>query len=185
MSNKIDAVEFNMLLKSIKIDASSFEQIYLFFHPKIIAYINSQFRRLGLDFAEEIAQDFFVYLLEHCHTIPYVRTPLTWAYTVSNNIAKRRAQFADKLILIAPNDLNKYFPNYTANFNYGLRNIILQEKFANLKSDEYSIITAKFWLGYSLKEIAAAKGKSYIALRVKYYRCIKKMREILTKLKFK
>lgn len=159
------AREFNKLLKEIKIE-QNFKKIYVEYFPLIIEYTNYIYR--GRNIGKDVAQEIFTYILTH-DVLPYVKKPTAWIKALCRNIGSKYINTDVELIenLVATTVSEQDSP--------------LQELTKILPSDEKEIIELKYKYGFSLKEIAEIKNRSYSAVLKQHYRILKKLEKYLSK----
>lgn len=160
--------EFNKLVKNLSI-AKCFDKLYFFYYPKIVAHIYFKFHNKSL--AEDIAQDFFLKLLDKGVDCP-IEYPTAWVYTVCDNLAKdvikkdkKYALSLENLKLSEPDDAfeNALFGEY-------------RNSLKTLDTQTHDIIIKHYYEGYSLKEIAEILGLNYSTVRQKCSRGLKKLK---------
>ena len=150
---------------------SAMTEIYVFYYPKIVLHI---YRKYGdKNFAEDIAQDFFVKLLGMKFK-DEIKNPLAWILTVSNNIARdffekeRRRKMAFEWQ--ESNKTDEVFDKVI----YGEYLDALKK----LDPETQEIIMMRIYEKRSFQEIASDLGLKYEAVKQKYLRGKIKLREI-------
>ena len=158
------ASEFNKLLKGIKLE-QNFNKIYAEYYPLIVKYTQYVYR--GKQIGKDVAQEIFSYLLTH-EDIPYVKNPSAWIRALCRNIGSKYINTD------LPLDEN-FVATATAEQGY------LKDLIEILPSDEQEIIQLKYIYGFSLKEIAEIKNRSYGAVLKQHYRILRKLEKCLSK----
>ena len=160
---------FNKLLKKIH-NPRAFNILYNFYYSKIVSHIYFKFK--SKDLGEDVAQEFFVKLLQI--KTDYVTRPTAWVYVVCDNIAKDYL-LADKKYNMAYTDDEPQTGDVA--FEYLLFGEY-KEKMDSLDEITRDIIILKEYEGYRLKELSADMGINYNTVRQKYSRGIKKLQDI-------
>ena len=166
-------IEFNFLLKTIHKSVSSAEILYNYYFPRIIIHIG---QRYGKFLAEDVAQDFFIWLLGS-EDLPEVTNPTSWVYLNCESIAKRKIQ----------NDSRLIYRDKLTEWSAGNEIFIKEEIFGDLylaikelNYNEQRIIEMYYWEGYQLKEIAEILGVQYATVKQRHKRLLKKKKKILS-----
>ncbi|MCH5152256.1 MAG: sigma-70 family RNA polymerase sigma factor [Clostridiales bacterium] len=158
------AKEFNKLLKAINLE-HNFNKIYVEYYPLIVRYTNYLYR--GRKIGKDVAQEIFTYFLTH-ENLPYVNHPTAWIKTLCKNIGSKHintdVQLDESIIATTVNE-----------------QVPLKEIIEILPSDEKEIIELKYIHGFTLKEIAEIKKRSYTAVLKHHYRILKKLEKFLSK----
>lgn len=162
--------EFNRLLSSVRTSVRALEKLHGYYYGRIVYHIA---QRYGKPFAEDVAQDFFLWLLKS-ENLPRVKNPTTWVYLQCDSIAKRKV-------------------TYESRYAYGEVEIVSEEELPevlfgdvyqamkDLDATERRIVELYYWEGYSLKEIAPKVGLEYAAVRQKHKRLLAKLKKSLAK----
>lgn len=132
---------FNRLLERYKYSPEAVKELYEYYYPIIVRYINRQFR--GEVDGQDVAQRFFLKLFQMKSY--KIRTPNAWVRTVTKNIAidilrKNGKQYRVKELLVLPDYTGP--PDNVAD--------ILKV----LSESEQQIMYLRYWEKYNLKEIA-------------------------------
>ena len=148
------AREFNAFLKKMHSDSHAIEDIYIFYYPRIVKRISEKY---GYILAEDVAQEFFLKLIQSCDKQAYVEYPTSWVYTCAENIAKRKIHCDSK---------------YT---------YLLQETVAAKKDDIINKVFAEDILGflYNQTEISNILKLTHSNVRQIHSRAIKKLKKWL------
>ena len=118
---------------------------------------------------QDIAQEIFTYMLTH-DNLPYVHNPNAWIFTLCKNIGLK---YVDKVV-----ESNENTCNYTLTAEYDFGD--LREVIDKLTVEEQEIISQKYLLGFTLKEIAVTLNKPYSAVLKQHYRILKKLQKMLS-----
>lgn len=139
----MQASEFNYLLNRLSFDRRAFDKLYAYFFARIVMHVQMRFSKA--DFAEDIAQEFFIKILT-LKNVSYVKYPTAWVYRVCDNLAydhlaKQPQQVdIDSLVLCA----DSVDHNETDN---------LKRILSKLSEIEREIIVMRVIEGYSFVEI--------------------------------
>ena len=165
----MDEQEFNKLLKKVSKDKKALEEIYGYYFARIVYYLTKKY---GKEFAEDVAQDFFLWIFENALEIGEVKNPTSWVYKCVDNLAIDKIRKENKYTLVDEIVKQKVIlPIREKYFD-------LYENLGKLDPDEKDLIEKIYWLGYSQKEIAEEMGVGYSAIRKRHSRIIKKLKEI-------
>lgn len=158
--------EFNRLLSAIKTSARALNKLHGYYFGRIVYHIAKKY---GKEFAEDVAQDFFLWLLK-AENLPHVNSPTAWVYLQCDSIAKRKvvkeARYVNGEIEVA----------YEAPHKEELFGD-LYEAMGVLDKVERQIVELYYWEGYSFKEIAPMIGLEYPAVRQRHKRLLAKMKD--------
>lgn len=163
----MNALLFNYYINKARYDAAAMESLYDYYYHRIVLHIGL---RYGTNFAEDVAQDFFRQLKSEQIKFGYIRYPASWVYKCCENIAKKYYNEQKKFTELQTN----FFDNGQIVFNED--NALLYNAIKKLEDDERKIIYLYIWEGYSFYEIAAMVNKEYSAVRLRYYRALKKLK---------
>lgn len=165
----MNAQKFNKLIKLIKIDATAFKEIYIWYYERIVFYLISY----GKEFAEDVAQEFFLKLLLHdSENMDYINMPTVWVFKCCQNLAKRKKLNENKYICVENDELQIEQEEYDD--IYGIK-----DKLSELDEKSRKIIMMKFWYGYTSKEIADELEIKPNSVGQLIHRTIKKLKKIL------
>ena len=168
----MDVKQFNRLLKGVRSDSTCFDRLYKFYYPKIVFYITRVYNYAN--FAEDVAQEFFQWILTSARMPAYVSGPTIWVMNCCDNIAE---QFIEKgyirereqtVDLEAAEEI-AYVPDLG---NAEASRELLQV----LDKTTERIVVMKVCEGYGFKEIAELLDVGYAAVRKRYSRGIRRMR---------
>lgn len=168
----MDVKQFNRFLKGVRTDDYCFDRLFRYYYPKIVFYITRVYDYAN--FAEDVAQEFFQWILTDARLPAYVSGPTMWVMNCCDNIADRfiekgymrvRGQTVD---LEAAEDIT-YVPDPG---NAETSRELLQV----LDKTTERIVVMKVCEGYGFKEIAELLDLGYAAVRKRYSRGIKRMR---------
>lgn len=166
----MNTILFNYYLKRVQFDSNAMECIYNYYYHRIVLHIGLRF---GVDFAEDVAQDFFQQLKYKQLNNEYIEYPASWIYKCCENIAKKYYNQQKKYLELKLN----YFSNEQLLFNED--NLALYNAIRKLEDIEQKIIYLYSWEGYSFQEIANIVNKEYSAVRLRYYRALKKLKKFI------
>lgn len=143
---------FNRLLERYKYSPEAVKELYEYYYPIIVRYINRQFR--GEVDGQDVAQQFFLKLFQMKSY--KIRTPNAWVRTVTKNIAidilrKNGKQYRVKELLVLPDYTGP--PDNVAD--------ILKV----LSESEQQIMYLRYWEKYNLKEIAELIKMKYSSVK--------------------
>ncbi|MBR4800614.1 MAG: sigma-70 family RNA polymerase sigma factor [Clostridia bacterium] len=180
----MNALEFNLLLKSIRTNARALERIFKFYYPKIVYHIG---KKCGKPFAEDVAQDFFKKLLE-TETAEYIKYPTAWVFLNCESIAKRKLRYDSRYVYMT----DEAFAKKSQEMNEDMHDEILKEEvygelydsINRLDEIECKIVDMYYWEGYTLKEIADVLGLKYDAVKQRHNRLMKKLKNICQRVTF-
>lgn len=168
----MDVQQFNMLLSKAHTDAKCFGLLYSFYYKRIVMQFCKKF---GKEFAEDVAQDFFIKIIKSDKKYEYINSPTAWVYTCCINIAKTKLTKENSKILF-----NEEFGT-EANFDFDsdFEKLCLDLELDGLDDETKKIIFLHYWEGYCFEEISEILGISYDALRQRHKRLKKKLKNIL------
>lgn len=168
------AKEFNKCIRKLKTDRKIFNFFYKYYFPKIVVHINSKF--IGLDIGEDIAQEFFLDLLKK-EDIPYIEYPNSWIYTIAEDMAKNRlkkekirTEIEQKYVAATENKKAKN------DYEFYWEQAELRDKLDQLDNETRKIIIMNVFEGYKFHEIAAIMNLKPDAVRQRFSRGIKKLK---------
>ena len=161
---------FNRLLERYKYSPEAVKELYEYYYPIIVRYINRQFR--GEVDGQDVAQQFFLKLFQMKSY--KIRTPNAWVRTVTKNIAidilrKNGKQYRVKELLVLPDYTGP--PDNVAD--------ILKV----LSESEQQIMYLRYWEKYNLKEIAELIKMKYSSVKYIHRAAKKKLRKAYIKAK--
>lgn len=159
---------FNRLLERYKYSPEAVKELYEYYYPIIVRYINRQFR--GEVDGQDVAQQFFLKLFQMKSY--KIRTPNAWVRTVTKNIAidilrKNGKQYRVKELLVLPDYTGP--PDNVAD--------ILKV----LSESEQQIMYLRYWEKYNLKEIAELIKMKYSSVKYIHRAAKKKLRKAYIK----
>lgn len=137
----MNIIRFNWLLARYKYDREAVTELYEFYYPVIVRYINRQFR--GAVDGQDVAQQFFLKLF---NVRAYnIRAPNAWVRTVAKNIA---------LNILRKNGRQKEAERFVAMSEEVFMPDNISEKLNCLNDKEKKIVYLRYWERYKLKEIS-------------------------------
>lgn len=166
----MDAREFNRLLKSIAIDKSSIEKLYMYYYPRIVLHLSNTY---GKVLAEDAAQDFFIRLTYVAQKQNYINSPTSWIYTCADNIAKRKITYESRYTYLKNESAVK--TEITNEEIFGE----LYEAVEKLDTVSQKILKLYYFEGYNQNEIADKLEIKQATIRQKHSRAIKKIKKYL------
>lgn len=137
----MNIIRFNWLLARYKYDREAVTELYEFYYPVIVRYINRQFR--GAVDGQDVAQQFFLKLFTY-KSNP-IRAPNAWVRTVAKNIAldvlrKKGRQREAESFAAMPEEV--FLPDH------------ISDELKCLNETEKKIVYLRYWERYKLKEIS-------------------------------
>lgn len=123
--------------------------------------------------AEDITQDTFVQIYRYAKTYKPQGKPLAWIFTITSNLANRRFQLNQRVVLMDERDTE--VPDETRFENNVVDNEFLAQIMSTLSREEQSIIVMHAISGLKHAEIAKILGKPLSTVLSKYNRAIKKL----------
>lgn len=165
---KMEARSFNRLLKSIKNDENSFNELYRFYARRIVYRLSLTY---GRELAEDVAHDFFLKLIMPDHEYQYIDRPTSWVYACCDNIAKTKIKSEFKYV---PLDASIECPCID-----DLVPPDLQSAFNELDEITCKILKLYYWEGYNLEEISEMLNIKYATVRKKHSRAKAKLKKFL------
>lgn len=163
----MESKKFNRLLKSVKENEQSFVELYEFYYPKIVKFLTNKY---DFALAEDVAQDFFMNLINVNEKQEYVRKPTTWVYTCVDNLAKRKLSFERR---------NVELREVVATENVTSAEIFMEQMLSELNKIEKKIIVMFYVEGYNQAEIAQNLDLKHANVRKIHSRAIKKLKKFL------
>lgn len=159
--------EFNYILHDLK-EENNFRTFYGECYPIIIKYSYYLFGNKKI--AKDISQDIFHYLFSH-ESLPYVRSPRAWLFTLCKNFGYKylNKEVASDEIVSRQSIADDY------------SSAELSEILNLLNDEEREIIELHHISGFSLKEIAKLKNKTYAAVLKRHNRIIKELQKQTSK----
>lgn len=165
----METKKFNKLIQNLKTDRKAFDIFYEYYFPKIVIHINSKF--VGLNMGEDIAQEFFLNILNK-DKISYVEFPNAWVYTIVDDMAKNKLK-KDKSTV----DLEqKYVASTIEDLDLELYGEY-KDLLLNLDSITRQIIILHVFEGYKFREIADFLNMKHDAVRQRFCRGMKKLKK--------
>lgn len=169
MRDIMEAPEFNRLLKELTQDTHAIEKMYSFYYPRIVQHIG---RKYGHILAEDVAQEFFLKLIQICDTQAYVEHPTSWVYACAENIAKRKLRNDSKYTYSS-------IEVVAANAGDPINKILTKDILDKLNDKERQIIYLFYWEGYNQNEIAHLVKLTPSNVRQIHSRAIKKIKKYI------
>lgn len=166
----MEVLVFNHHLKNLKKSSYSLEKLYEFYYCRIIQHLKS---RYGYELAKDVAQEFFINLLNVSEKQHFVTNPTAWVYACCENIAKRKVHYESRYVLTDENLSSSDFK--IEEELYGDLYVVIKA----LDDESQKIIKLFYWEGYNLKEISHIMGIKPATIRQKHSRVIKKMKKML------
>ena len=163
--------EFNRLLASLKTSTRALETLHGYYFGRIVYHLAKTY---GKAFAEDVAQDFFLWLLQ-AEALPRVKSPTTWVYLQCDSFAKRKVQKEARYVN-GEIEVAYDVPHKEEVFGD------LYQAMESLDDVEKNIVEMHYWEGYSLKEIAPMIGMEYPAVRQRHKRLLSKLKDVLKRL---
>ena len=168
----MDAQQFNRLLNNACKDEKAFELLYDFYYKRIVLQFCNYF---GKELAEDVAQDFFIKLVESDKKYEYINNPTAWVFTCCANIAKTK--FAKETREISFNE--EFGLDTNADLGLNFDKLFLGIELDQLDDLTRKIVILHYWKGYNFEEIAEIIGINYAAIRQRHKRLKKKLKNIL------
>ena len=171
----LDEREFNFLLKALPSDVRALEKLHAFYYRRILYHLGKKY---GRSFAEDVAQEFFLWLL-HTDITEHVAFPTTWVYLKCDDLAKtklrqeRRYSYRDDLSDVEREEVWKQEL-------YG----DLYDAVKALDPVDQAIVDLYYWEGYKLREIAPLLHLSESTVRQRHRRLLKKIKKFLNTVTF-
>lgn len=167
----MNIIRFNWLLARYKYDREAVTELYEFYYPVIVRYINRQFR--GAVDGQDVAQQFFLKLFT-CKSNP-IRAPNAWVRTVAKNIAldvlrKTGRQREAESFAAMPEEV--FLPEN------------LSDELKCLNETEKKIVYLRYWERYKLKEISDLLKIKYGCAKSIHAAAKMKIRKEFTKEKY-
>ena len=166
----MDAQQFNLLLNNANKNEKAFELLYNFYYRRIVAKIAKSF---GKEFAEDVAQEFFIRLVKFDKKYEFINNPTAWVYTCCENIAKTK--LAKEKGKISFNE--EIGANSALDFDF--ENVFIGTELNKLDDISKDIVILHYWKGYNFEEISGILGITYDAIRQRHKRLKKKLKFIL------
>lgn len=137
----MNIIKFNLLLQQYKSNREAVTELYEFYYPIIVRYINRQFR--GAVDGQDVAQQFFLKLF---NVRAYnIRAPNAWVRTVAKNIA---------LDILRKNGRQKEAERFVAMSEEVFMPDDISDELKCLNETEKKVIYLRYWERYKLKEIS-------------------------------
>lgn len=167
----MNVIRFNWLLARYKYDREAVAELYGFYYPVIVRYINRQFR--GAVDGQDIAQQFFLKLF---NVRAYnIRAPNAWVHTIAKNIAldvlrKTGRQREAENFIAMPEEV--FLPDN------------ISDELKCLNETEKKVIYLRYWERYKLKEISELLKIEYGCAKSIHAAAKMKIRKEFTKEKY-
>lgn len=161
--------EFNGLLKKIHCDSRAIETLYFYYYPRIVRHIGIKYSFI---IAEDVAQEFFLQLIQKCDKQEYVKYPTSWVYTCAENIAKRKIQSESKYTYLLQETV-------AAKKDDIFNKLFAEDILKYLNKTEQQIIYLYYWEGYNQTEISNILKLTHSNVRQIHSRAIKKLKKWL------
>lgn len=173
----MEKFRFNKLIQNIKFNKKDFEELYVYYFPRIKVFIGRRYK--DESFGEDIAQEFFLKINRLVIT-KWIDYPTTWVMKVCDNLVKT---FIRKVPDSVP--LNEEICASIANDNYiHLKNGgISEENIAALKHLDkltLEIFVMHYYEGYKFIEIAKILGMEYDTVKRRHSRGLNKLKKFLS-----
>lgn len=137
----MNVIRFNLLMQQYKYSREAVTEMYGYYYPLIVRYIDRQFR--GEVDGQDIAQQFFLKLF---HVKAYnIRAPNAWVRTVARNLAidiLRKCGNRQKAEEIAAMPEEVFLPDN------------ISDELNCLNDNEKKVVYLRYWERYKLKEIS-------------------------------
>lgn len=164
----LKAGEFEALVNSLQRDKNSFEKLYSYYYAKIVLRVKARYG--AKDFAQDVAQEFFLRLLRKPPS--GVTNPTAYVMKAADNIAY------DNYKRQKPNgDIEEFYNVASKEENYTDQEEI-KEILALLSEEERVVITLKVYGGYKFREIAQEREIKESTVRSLYIRALKKCEKL-------
>lgn len=176
MGKQMEEKRFNKLLNRAKTDEKAFDELYSFYYKRIVHDISSY---AGRDIACDVAQIFFLGIIQRKKPFKYICYPTAWVYTCCRNIAKKIALKEEKYLFDENIDVRSFATNEsdtTVDFEWP---DTVYPLISGLDETTEKILYLLYVKGYTLKEIAVITGVKYAAVRKRHSRALKHLREKL------
>ena len=158
--------EFNDLLRKIKYDADAREKFCFRYYNLLKMHVF--FKYGAFPDWEDVVHDTISKLIAADWTSQaYIKRPLSWLYTVADNIAKDMFKKSSRLSELD----ERTYSNFSIDFVIIRED--LREAIKHLKRDTQYILYAHYWLGKELYSIAQEMHRTYVSVRVEAHRARK------------
>ena len=173
IGEQMEEKKFNKLLRKAKTDEKAFNELYSYYYKRIVHEITSY---AGSDLAYDVAQIFFLNIIQRKKPFNFVHYPTAWVYTCCRNIAKKIIVNNEKYILddnVEPESL-VVSDNLTIDSEWI---DAVQPLVSDFDDETQKMLYLLYVKGYSLKEIAIITNIKYAAVRKRHSRVIKHLKE--------
>lgn len=156
-------------------DEQQLVAVYRDFFPKVVKFM---YCRVGAAQAEDLASEVFLRVVRH---LPRQNGSLkAWIYRISSNVAIDYLKSAPKRreISVDPQDQEELLDGKTEAPLHGVR-IDLQRALTKLTDEQREVVTQKFLIGLTTREIEEITGRKPEAIRALQFRALKALRGIL------
>lgn len=165
--------KFNKLLNKAKTDEKAFSELYSCYYKRIVHEITSY---VGADLAYDVAQIFFLNIIQREKPFKYIHYPTAWVYTCCRNIAKKIMLNNEKYI----SDDNIDAEILVASDNFTIDSGWIDAVYpfiSDFDEEIQKMLYLSYVKGYSLKEIAIITNMKYATVRKRHSRVLKHLKE--------
>lgn len=166
---QMNVSEFNRCLKNASTDCDSFDKLYTYFFKRIVFHL----QKFGQTIAEDATQDFFTNIRVHLGEYTYIDNPTAWIYKCADNVAlkllDKDKRYAESFSLEEP--------AADAEDLYG----DLYSAIKTLNVTERTLITLRYWKGYTLKYAAKILSIDYNRSKQVFARALQKIKKAYKK----
>ena len=166
----MDVQKFNKCLKKAHRDKKSLEFLYDFYYKRIVFHLYKDF---GRELAEDVAQEFFIKLINHDKQYEYINNPTAWVYACCKNIARTKIAKENRDILL--DEELCVSKDLSSDFDKLFLGTVLEE----LDDVTKKIVVLHYWEGYGFGEISEILGIGHEAIRQRHKRVKAKLKNIL------
>lgn len=170
---QMEEKRFNQLLKKAKTDEKAFNELYSYYYKRIVHEITSY---AGVDLAYDVAQIFFLNIIQRKKTFKFVHYPTAWVYTCCRNIAKKIMLNNEKYML----DDNVEAESVVVSDNFTIVSEWIDTVYpliSDFDKETQKMLYLLYVKGYSLKEIAIIMNIKYSAVRKRHSRVLKHLKK--------
>lgn len=159
-------------------DKRAFEQFYQANIDRIYRYV---FFRVGRNetVTEDLVSEIFMKALRNFHKYDEKISKSAWIYRIAHNHLAN--YFRDKKPQVDIDDVSYSLKGEDGRevLEQTQERMMLEEGLDQLSADDRQLVTMKYLLGYSYKDMAVSLEKTTDALKVATHRAMKKLRSIM------